>query len=422
MIDVKFEIGGQRVDPQNLGDALQAMVLRNIAEQIRQKVTGIRHPVTGETAVILVRGTDLEHLSFEVSGSEELVRLVSEHLGLTASDRAATETEDDPAAKRVTPSPTAFLCHATEDKPLARRIAGDLQAAGINTFFDEWEMRAGDSLRQKIDTGLGGCSHFIALLSPVALTKPWVNAEMDGAFVRKLEGSCRFIALRYGLTPQGLPPLLRGSLSPSIDSYDSDIKVLISDIYDISRKPPLGPPPPLVIDRRPGTGLSAAAEAIVRFAVENSKSGMSLDPQMSPDDLRKITGLSDDDIVDAVDELRGRGLLRRYESLGCGPMGFHMVAPESEMFATMDKHFGKWNPEEDALIVAADIVNGGKDGANIPELAGQLGWEPRRMNSAVAFLANRHLVNAPRELGTNPWMHLFIMRTTATRRFVRDRS
>ena len=53
--------------------------------------------------------------------------------------------------------------------------------------------------------GLGVCSHFIALLSPVALTKPWVNAEMDGAFVRKLAGACRFIALRHGLAPEGLP-------------------------------------------------------------------------------------------------------------------------------------------------------------------------------------------------------------------------
>jgi len=337
MIDVRFEIGGRRVDPQNIGDALEAMVLQNIAKQIREKVSGIRHPVTGEAPVVLVRGTDLEHLSFEVSGSEELVRLVSERLELRGPANASATPEDEATGKSASRKRTAFLCHATEDKPLARRIAADLHAEGIDTFFDEWEMRAGDSLRQKIDVGLGGCSHFIALLSPVALTKPWVNAEMDGAFVRKLEGSCRFIALRYGLTPEGLPPLLRGSFSPSIDNYDNDIKNLISDIYDISRKPPLGPAPPLVLQRQAGTGLSAAAEAIARFIVENSKTGMSMDPQISPDDLRKITGLGDDDIIDAVDELHGRSLLRRYASIGCGPMGFHMVTPEAEMFAAMDK-------------------------------------------------------------------------------------
>jgi hypothetical protein len=172
--------------------------------------------------------------------------------------------------------------------------------------------------------------------------------------MRKLEGSCRFIALRHGISPEALPPLLRGCLSPSLDDYERDIKILVSDVYDISRKPPLGPSPPLVLDRRAGTGLSAAAEAIVCLAVERSQTGMSMDPQLSPDDLRNATQLTDDDIVDAVDELHGQGLIQLHTSLGCGPMGFHMVTPESELFAIMDRHFMSWNPEEDAQRIAAD--------------------------------------------------------------------
>jgi TIR domain len=418
---LKFEIGGRRVDPRNIGDALQAAVLESIAEQIHARVRGIRHSQTGEAPVVVVRGDDLDHLSIEISGSEELVRLIGERLGAAASGGEGAVSESDQAGDVMSP-PTAFLCHATEDKALARRMAADLQRAGIETFFDEWEMRAGDSLRQKIDAGLGVCSHFIALLSPVALTKPWVNAEMDGAFVRKLAGVCRFIALRHGLAPEGLPPLLRGSLSPSISDYDRDMKALIDDIHDISRKPPLGPKPALLLDRKPGTGLSPAAEAIVRFTLEKSQAGMPLDPQISPDDLRQATGLSDDDIVDAVDELEGRGLLRRYQSLGGDRIGFQMVAPQSEMFAAMDKHFMGWNPEEDSLVVAADLVNNGRDGDSVAELAAKLGWPPRRMNPAVAYLVNRKLVKAPSALGTSPWTYLAIMRTPATRRFVRDRS
>ncbi|HVB82277.1 MAG TPA: TIR domain-containing protein [Candidatus Binataceae bacterium] len=423
MIDVKFEIGGRRVDPSNMSDAIEAMLLQGIASEIHRKVSGVRNPDTGETPVVLVRGSDLENLSLEISGSEELVRLATERLGIQSSDNSATSptAEDSPTGKEG-PSPKAFLCHATEDKPLARRIAGDLQAAGIDTFFDEWEMRAGDSLRQKIDAGLGGCSHFIALLSPVSLHKPWVKAEMDGAFVLKLEGSCRFIPLRHGVSPELLPPLLKGSLSPSLDDYERDIKTLISDIYDISRKPPLGPSPPLLLNRRAGTGLSAAAEAIVRLVVERSKTGMSMDPQLSPDELRSATGMPDNDIIDAVDELHGLGLMRRYASIGCGPMGFHMVVPENELFAKMDRHFMAWNPEEDAVRIAADMVNSREDGTNVQTLAAQYGWEPRRMNPAVAFLANRRLINASREIGTHPWNRLLIMRTPATRRFVRDRS
>jgi TIR domain len=421
MIDIRFEIGGRRIEPRDIGDALQTAILESIAEQIRAKVRGVCHPQTGEAAVVVVRGDDLEHLSIEVSGSEELVRLVGESLGVASSGGKIAASESGKGENVMSP-PIAFLCHATEDKALARRIAADLQGAGIETFFDEWEMRAGDSLRQKIDAGLDGCSHFIALLSPVALTKLWVNAEMDGAFVRKLAGACRFIALRHGLAPEILPPLLRGSLSPSVSDYNKDVKALIDDIHGINRKPPLGPKPTLLLDRKPGTGLSPAAEAVVRFALETSKAGMPLDPQISPDDLRHATGLIDDDIVDAIDELEGRGLLRRYQSFGCDRIGFHMVAPQSEMFAAMDKHFMGWNPEEDSLVVAADLVNNGKDGEGVAELAGKLGWPPRRMNPAVAYLVNRQIVKAPSALGTSPWTYLAIMRTPATRRFVRDRS
>jgi hypothetical protein len=245
----QFEIGGCRVDPHDVRDALQVAVLESITEQIHAKVRGIRHPETGEAAVVVLRGNNLEHLSIEVSGSDELVRLIGESLGVTASGSETEASQLYKEEKTMSP-PTAFVCHASEDKPLARRIVADLQAAGIETFFDEWEMKAGDSLRQKIDVGLGGCKHFVALLSPVALIKPWVNAELDGAFALKLARKCRFIALRHGLKPEEWPPLLRGSLSPSVSDYDKDIKQLIDDIHGVSRKPPLGSKPTFLLDRK----------------------------------------------------------------------------------------------------------------------------------------------------------------------------
>jgi hypothetical protein len=420
MIDVKFEIGGRQVDPSNIGDAIEAMLLQAIAEDIHKKVSSIRYPETGEAPVVLVRGNDLEHLSIEVSGSEELVRLISEQLGLESGNDM--ESSDQVAAGSGQVKPWAFLCHASEDKPLARQIAHDLHAAGIETFFDEWEIRSGDSLRQKIDNGLEGCTHFLALLSPISLTKPWVNAEMDGAFMRKLDGTCRFIALRHGIPPEALPPLIRGSLSPSLDDYENDIKSLISDIYEVSRKPPLGSAPVAVRERKGRTGLSAAGEAIARLAIERSQTGTAMDPQLSPDDLRSATGLTDDDIIDGMDELEGRGFMKAHATLGCGRIGFSFATPESELFASLDQHFMDWSPEEDALRVAADMVNGDDDGANIAPLAQKYGWEPRRMNPAIAFLANRRLADVSQSLGTHPWICSWIRRTPAMRRFVRDRS
>jgi hypothetical protein len=81
-------------------------------------------------------------------------------------------------------APYAFICHASEDKSVAERMATDLRAAGIEAFFDKWEMRSGDSLRQKIDEGLGRCTHFIALLS-----RPYLRLGRDDSHVNLIDVS-----------------------------------------------------------------------------------------------------------------------------------------------------------------------------------------------------------------------------------------
>ncbi len=95
--------------------------------------------------------------------------------------------------------PVAFLCHGSEDKSLARQLAIDLRSHGIDVFFDEWGIGPGDSIRRKIDGGLGRCTHILALLTTRSLNKAWVNTEMDAGFVRAAEGSAKFIPLRAGL-------------------------------------------------------------------------------------------------------------------------------------------------------------------------------------------------------------------------------
>jgi hypothetical protein len=59
------------------------------------------------------------------------------------------------------------------------------------------------------------CTHFLALLTPVSIAKPWVNQEMDAGLVKKLDEETRFIAVRSNLPAGALPPLLKGMLSPA---------------------------------------------------------------------------------------------------------------------------------------------------------------------------------------------------------------
>lgn len=55
---------------------------------------------------------------------------------------------------------------------LARPLAQRLMAEGIEVWFDEWEIGAGDSLKRRMEQGLEDCSHFVVLLTPTSIRKP----------------------------------------------------------------------------------------------------------------------------------------------------------------------------------------------------------------------------------------------------------
>jgi TIR domain len=226
---IKFTIGGRAVDPRNIQDALMSAVLEGIREQITEKVGSIRDPDTGEFPTIIVRGDDIEDLKLHFEGSPKLIAMVKERLGM----------EGDEEEEAPTPAPRVFLSYTVDNLDLARRVAEALEANGIETWWDKWCIYPGDSLRQKIDEGISECTHFLVLLTPQSIGKPWVNQEMDAGLVRKLNNQCRFLPVRYELPASALPPLLSGMYSPEI-AVDEEITQLINDIYGVTRRPPRG--------------------------------------------------------------------------------------------------------------------------------------------------------------------------------------
>lgn len=400
----KFTIGGKSVSPDDLGDALTTAVTEQISGQMCERLRCIRDAETGEFPTVLALGDTLDHLAFRVEGSARVLELV----------RRRFSSEELGAMKLVEVSRKGprkvFLSHALEDQLLAKEVAETLQRNGIDTWWAEWSMKAGDSLRQKVDEGLRDCTHFLVLLTPTSLTKPWVNAEIDAGFIRKIQDQVRFIPLRAnGLKPTELPPLLQGMLSPAIENFGEDIQKLVHEIYDISRKPPLGPVP--AIAEPPQTGYSPAATAIAKIFVEHSSSGQLADPQSSVEELVQLTGLSEDDVKDGLYELHGMVEVEPY-----------YVWPRDELFASFDRYFMDWDPAQDALRVAADIVNDADFPNEPPQIAARYDWPPRRMNPAIAYLKNRQLISCLQGCGTAPWLAFCVERNDATRRFVKSRS
>ncbi len=399
---IKFTIGGRTVDPRNMADALMGAMLEGIRDQITEKIGSIRDPDTGEFPTVIVRGDSIDKLTLHVEGSPKLVALVKERLGMEEKEDEETAAPDA--------SPRVFLSYTSDNLDLARRVAEALQASGIETWWDRWCIYPGDSLRRKIDEGIAGCSHFLVLLTPQSIGKPWVNQEMDAGLVRKLNDQCKFLPVRYGLPASTLPPLLSGMHSPEI-AADEDIAQLINDIYGVSRKPPRGAPPAAIQTAVTAkTGHSAAASAVARLFVERSKHALFADPQMNVADVAKETGLSLEDTKDALFELSA--FLK---------ISLEHVMVQGTLFAEFDSYWKPWNTAEDALRLAADIVNDPEFPADCKQIAERYGWEPRRLNPAIYYLLERQLIVDYRALGT-PWATVRVVGNEHVRRFVKSRS
>jgi hypothetical protein len=95
----------------------------------------------------------------------------------------------------------AFISHASEDKAtIARPLAHALDKMGFHIWFDEFELRIGDSLRQSIDQGLVNSRYGIVILSQAFFEKNWPKYELDGLAAREIEGQKVILPVWHNIT------------------------------------------------------------------------------------------------------------------------------------------------------------------------------------------------------------------------------
>ncbi len=84
--------------------------------------------------------------------------------------------------------PLAFICHDSRDKDLiARPLAQELTRILGQVWFDEYSLKVGDSLREKIEFGLKECKRCIVVITPHFLANTgWTKVEFNSVFSREL--------------------------------------------------------------------------------------------------------------------------------------------------------------------------------------------------------------------------------------------
>ena len=97
-----------------------------------------------------------------------------------------------------------FLSHSSKDKQVVRDVAERLRKDGLRVWFDEWEIRPGDSIPAKIEEGLERSRVLVLCMSAHAFGSDpdWSGLE-SGTFRFRdpLNKERRFLPLRLDDAP-----------------------------------------------------------------------------------------------------------------------------------------------------------------------------------------------------------------------------
>jgi hypothetical protein len=106
----------------------------------------------------------------------------SNEIDLILRDRSYANMKD------ASENPHAFISHDWRDKEtIARPLAISLTHNLCRVWYDEFSLRVGDSLRERIEEGIKKCRKCILVLSPHFLAnKRWARREFDSVFTREL--------------------------------------------------------------------------------------------------------------------------------------------------------------------------------------------------------------------------------------------
>lgn len=130
-----------------------------------------------------------------------------------------------------------FISHASEDKDVVvRPLAEALKSQGLTVWYDEFELKIGDSLRRRIDAGLARSRFGIVVLSRDFTKKSWTNYELDGIISKVMSGEQVVLPVWHNITKAEVlefSPSLADKVARNTSNYTvEDIALEIAELIN----------------------------------------------------------------------------------------------------------------------------------------------------------------------------------------------
>ena len=136
-----------------------------------------------------------------------------------------------------------FLSHSHKDKSFSKKLANDLSKLEIRVWLDEAEINIGDSLIEKISSGIDEMEYVGAILSKHSVSSEWVKKELDIAMNQEIKNR-RVKVLPILIEDCQLPTFLEGKLFADFreernysDQLNKLIKAILYEKSPISAHP-----------------------------------------------------------------------------------------------------------------------------------------------------------------------------------------
>lgn len=139
-------------------------------------------------------------------------------------------------ANAASPKRDLFLSHRSSDKPLARRIAADIEAVhhagrNLSVWLDEAEIPLGGSIPAHINWGLENSRFVLLLMTPAYFDSPsgWTDAEWHAALHNDPDNRKHRLLPAMGEDCPYIPYLLRHLLGADLrgDKYNRELQRII---------------------------------------------------------------------------------------------------------------------------------------------------------------------------------------------------
>lgn len=94
-----------------------------------------------------------------------------------------------------------FVSHASEDKEnIVKPLVKELEKYGLRVWYDEFELKIGDSLSESIDKGIINSKNGLIIVSNNFLNKNWTDYELKSFMIKEIEQGREILPIWHNVT------------------------------------------------------------------------------------------------------------------------------------------------------------------------------------------------------------------------------